>query len=261
LYEVRHNGNILKVGIGKSEDVMMDGQNRRAYTSARIAGKQSQYEGANPRVITRHNGITKGEMKEIEAKRVRDLRAAGHELPLNRERDKRYEKKQNPQNVDKNKKNKPIVIMAAEIPGIDDFANMDSIEEKLNNHIEFILPKINIEDLSGWNLKFYINSMCTDFIGVLKKFRRYPSEMEYEIPVVIAIPDNSQAFYGIPPAEDGRIGYFHPGNERYSHLLEPEYEKYKNLDQYILNSAIKAINVGFTKGFACKGKTIKFQNM
>jgi hypothetical protein len=35
--------------------------------------------------------ITKGQMKEIEAARVRKLRTEGHELPLNKEKDKRYQ--------------------------------------------------------------------------------------------------------------------------------------------------------------------------
>jgi len=35
-----------------------------------------------------------------------------------------------------------------------------------------------MEDLSGWRLTFFINYVCTDFIGVDKKFRRYPSDRE-----------------------------------------------------------------------------------
>jgi len=43
--------------------------------------------------------------------------------------------------------------------------------------------------------------------------------------------------------------------------LDPEYDKYDNLDQYILASAIKAIDLGFTKGFTCYGKKIKYQDL
>jgi len=45
------------------------------------------------------------------------------------------------------------------------------------------------------------------------------------------------------------------------HILKPEYEKYENLDQFIYESSVKAINLGFTKGFTCYGKKIKFQNI
>jgi len=75
------------------------------------------------------------------------------------------------------------------------------------------------------------------------------------------IPDNTQAPYGIPPGKHGTIGFFHSGESKYSHLLNPEYDKYDNLDQYILASAIKAIDLGFTKGFTCYGTKIKFQDL
>jgi len=49
------------------------------------------------------------------------------------------------------------------------------------------------------------------------------------------------------------------GNQ--SHLLDTEYDKYTDLDQYILASTIKAIDLGFTKGFTCYVKKIKFQDL
>jgi len=153
------------------------------------------------------------------------------------------------------------VIMPTEVIGIDDFANMTSIRKKITAYIESILPKINIEDLSGWRLLLQINSICSDLIGVYKKFWRYPSDREYVISIAIPIPDNTQAPYGIPPGEDGTIGFFRLRRSNGSHLLDTEYDKYDNLDQYILASAIKAIDLGFTKGFTCHGKKIKFQDL
>jgi len=153
------------------------------------------------------------------------------------------------------------ISMSMEIPDIREFADIDVIRKRLTEHVHSIFPGINIEDLSGWTLRFYINLTCTNFVGIAKQLRRYPSDEEYEIFIAIAIPDNAQAIYGMPPAEDGRIGYFHPVNEKYVHILDPDYEKYDSLDQYIIGAAIKAINVGFTKGFTCKGKKIKFQDV
>jgi len=118
-----------------------------------------------------------------------------------------------------------------------------------------------MEDLSGWRLTFFINYRCTDLIGVFKKFFRYPSDKEYEISIAIPIPDNTQAPYGMPPAKDGRVGDFLPIRSDRFHPLDPEYDQYNNLDQYILASAIKAIDLGFTKGFTCYGKKIKFQDL
>lgn len=92
MYEVFDpNSGYAKVGIGKAEDVMADGiTNRRAHTSGRIVRKDTNFKDAIVTVISTHKGITKGEMKEIEAARVRELRRQGHALPHNRERDRRY---------------------------------------------------------------------------------------------------------------------------------------------------------------------------
>jgi len=151
--------------------------------------------------------------------------------------------------------------MPTSVPRIDDFADIFSIEKKINTYVESILPRINMEDLSGWRLLLHINSVCTDFIGVFKKFWRYPSDKEYVISIAIPIPNNTQALYGMPPGKKGRNAFFNSIRGNQSHLLDPEYDKYDNLDQYILASAIKAIDLGFTKGFTCYGKKIKFQDL
>ena len=58
-----------------------------------IVGYASLTHATRALVIYRHDGITKAQMKEIEAARVRELREQGHKLPLNREKDKRYQPK------------------------------------------------------------------------------------------------------------------------------------------------------------------------
>jgi hypothetical protein len=93
LYEVRKpDGTMAKVGIGKAEDTMptRGDANRRAEASARAVRKNPDFVDAQAYETRAYEGITKGEMKEIEAARVRDLRTQGHELPYNRERDRRY---------------------------------------------------------------------------------------------------------------------------------------------------------------------------
>jgi len=162
----------------------------------------------------------------------------------------------------KDKKVKQIGIsMGIQVPGALKFADVFSINKKIATYIESILPRINMEDLSGWRLNFDVTYACTDFIGVYKKFLRYPSDREHEILIAIPIPDNTQALYGIPPGKHGTIGSFRPAISNRSHLLDPEYDKYDNLDQYILAAAIKAIDLGFSKGFTCYGKKIKFQDL
>jgi len=153
------------------------------------------------------------------------------------------------------------ISMGIQAPGALKFADVSSIKKEIATYVESILPRINMEDLSGWRLNFDFTYACTDFIGVYKKFLRYPSDREYEILIAIPIPDNTQAPYGIPPGKHGTIGSFRPARRNRSHILDPEHDKYDNLDQYILASAIKAIDLGFTKGFTCHGKRIKFQDL
>ncbi|KXU39484.1 hypothetical protein AXE65_08245 [Ventosimonas gracilis] len=142
------------------------------------------------------------------------------------------------------------------------FADINSINKKINAYVESILPRINIEDLSaGWRLSLITDYLCTDFVGIDKEFKCYPSFKEYGISIAIPIPDNTQAAYGMPPGEDGKIGCFHPASSNCSHLLDPEYDQYDDLEQYIVASAIKAIDFGFKNGFDCDGKKIKFQKL
>lgn len=86
-------GEYAKVGIGKAEDVMptLNNANRRVETSARKVRKDEKFKKARAIILSEHSNITKGEMKEIEAAKVRELREQGHQLPYNKERDKRYQ--------------------------------------------------------------------------------------------------------------------------------------------------------------------------
>ncbi|WP_079214147.1 Imm9 family immunity protein [Ventosimonas gracilis] len=102
--------------------------------------------------------------------------------------------------------------------------------------------------------------MESNFIGIHKKFLRHPLGREYEMMISPPIPDNRQAPYGIPPLGK-KIKAFRPIKNVRFHALDPEFHKYDNLEQCILASAIKAIDFGFTKGFACYGKKIKFQDL
>ena len=90
LYEVKDaNGNTLKVGKADADRVNSEGVPVRVSASERSAQKTNP--GATAEVVPgSHRNTTTGQMKEYEAKTVRDHRANGKELPLNRERDKRY---------------------------------------------------------------------------------------------------------------------------------------------------------------------------
>ena len=91
LYEIEDKGKILKVGKGDAEDIMPSNKRvRRVHVSERKARKI--YPDAEGKVVEELGEMTTGEAIEREAKRVRNKRRAGHELPLNKEKDKRYQK-------------------------------------------------------------------------------------------------------------------------------------------------------------------------
>ncbi|WP_349974943.1 hypothetical protein [Pseudomonas sp. WHRI 8519] len=86
-------GGHAKTGIGNAEDVMANEANRRAHASARKVRKDPTFEKAYAKIISTHQSITNGEMKKIEAERVRTLRNQGLASPNNKERDNRYNPK------------------------------------------------------------------------------------------------------------------------------------------------------------------------
>ncbi|WP_082782625.1 Imm9 family immunity protein [Cephaloticoccus capnophilus] len=159
------------------------------------------------------------------------------------------------------KSERVIVHTWAEVTALSDFAEMDSVDEKITAYIESILPRINTEDLSGWILVFRVNYRCAEFISIDKRFTRVPSDRECGLTVGIPIPDNTQAPYGIPPVEGGKLGSRYPAVPKHFHLLDPEYDKYANLEKYIFAAAIKILDFAFTTGFTCYKKKIKFQDL
>jgi hypothetical protein len=89
LYEVKDkDGNVVKVGKADADRTNAAGDPKRMIDSERKA--QKDYPGATATQIPNSNQSTTGAAKEVEAKTVREHRANGNPLPLNKERDKRY---------------------------------------------------------------------------------------------------------------------------------------------------------------------------
>jgi len=132
------------------------------------------------------------------------------------------------------------------------------IHEKLNLFVESLVPKINISALDGWLLTISIMSRSSDRIGIAKRMAKFPSDKEYEIYISIPIPDKNEIKYGI--GEQVHPPFFKFVNEKHSYAIEPRFDAYENLDDYVLETAKSAINFAFTKGFTCKGVKIKFQS-
>jgi RHS repeat-associated protein len=89
LYEVKDKGGfVLKVGKADADRTNSLGQPVRMKASERQA--QKTYPGATAEKVQDLGTTTTGQAKEAEAARVREHRANGNNLPLNKERDKRY---------------------------------------------------------------------------------------------------------------------------------------------------------------------------
>ncbi|MDM8176929.1 RHS repeat-associated core domain-containing protein [Olivibacter sp. 47] len=89
LYGVKSDNKLLKVGKADAERTTALGDPVRMKASERAAQKAG-YPDAKAEVIESLGKTTTGAAKEAEATRVRAERANGNDLPLNRERDKRY---------------------------------------------------------------------------------------------------------------------------------------------------------------------------
>ena len=90
LYEVKDkDGKLLKVGKADADRTNALGQPKRMMDSERKA--QKEYPEATATVVPNSQTGTTGAAKNAESARVREHRANGDPLPLNKERDKRYQ--------------------------------------------------------------------------------------------------------------------------------------------------------------------------
>jgi hypothetical protein len=147
-------------------------------------------------------------------------------------------------------------LIGSEVPNLHVEVELEPISQEINAYIETLLSRINIQDLNDWRLLINVIAQRTDAIGVAKRSLRYISNKEFEIFISVPIPDNNQATYGLPNVKKA---FLKPYNEKYSYILEPNFDSYDNLPQYIIESSKRAIDLAFTYGFTCNGKKIKFQ--
>jgi len=148
------------------------------------------------------------------------------------------------------------VLIPTEVPRLDKYVDIRSIWIELNTYVKALEYRINFQDLGEWRLLINVLAQRTDAIGVAKRVARFPSDKEYAIYMSVPIPDDDQATFGLPSVKEA---FFKKTNEKYSYILEHDFNNYDNLYQYILESSKHAIDFAFTNGFTCNGKKIKFQ--
>lgn len=147
------------------------------------------------------------------------------------------------------------ISVRSEIPNFHLYEDLNSIEQDLNSYIKTLMPKINIQDLNDWCVLIIIAIRNTNAIGAFKRSRQYSSNREYEASVSIPIPDNQQASYSFHKTNEG---FFCALTDKF-YILEPNFKDYNHLNEYIVESSKRAINLLLVKGVTCGGKKIKFQ--
>ena len=150
------------------------------------------------------------------------------------------------------------VCLQVEIPRLREDVDIDSVREELNEYVKSVISEINVADLEDWRLLIRVTLRSTNGIGVFKRAMRYPSDKEFEFSISVAIPNEKEASYGV--SKKVEEAFYVPLNDKNFYVLEPNFENYSSLCEYILESSKLAIRLAFTKGIRCNGKKIIFLN-
>ncbi|HBA7490623.1 TPA: hypothetical protein J1X95_004639, partial [Escherichia coli] len=115
-------------------------------------------------------------------------------------------------------------------------------------------PNINLQDLGDWRLLINVLAQRTDAIGIAKRVVRFPSDKEYVVYMSTPIPDDEQVSYGISNVKEA---FFKESNEKYSNIIETDFDKYNDLFTYMLETSKNTIDWILTRGVFCNRIKIK----
>ena len=149
-------------------------------------------------------------------------------------------------------------LVSSESPGVSSALDIFEINRILDCYLRTKIDQVNVADLGGWRLLMCVGIRNTDSIGVFKRTRRYPSDMEFEVSISIPVPSIEVVEYGLPDHAVYGLGFFHPVNEAKSHVINPQFADYAGLQEYIVGSAERAIDMAFELGFKCNGMVIRY---
>ena len=149
------------------------------------------------------------------------------------------------------------VSLQIEIPQLNEYVDINSIRQRLNDYVNFSASYVNVQVLIDWKLLIRITFRYTNGIGVFKRAIRYPSDKEFEFSISVTIPNDTEALYGISKVNEA---FYIPLNDKNFYVLEPNFKIYNNLYEYILENSKLAIDMAFTKGIVCNGKRLGYKN-
>lgn len=144
-------------------------------------------------------------------------------------------------------------LVSSESPGISSALDIFEINRILGCYLRTKIDQVNVADLGGWRLLMCVGIRNTDSIGVFKRTRRYPSDMEFEVSISIPVPSVEDAEYGL-----SEMGFFNGMDETKFHIIAPQYAAYQGLQEYVVGSGGRAIDKAFEMGFKCGGKVIRY---
>ena len=149
-------------------------------------------------------------------------------------------------------------IISSESPNI--AGALDDVEatDKVNQFLNARIQQVNVIDLEGWRLLVSMTIRNTNAIGIFKRARRFPSDKEFELSISIPVPGVDDAQYGLPDNALCGKCFFSPVNDAKFHVISPQYSKYQGLQEYVVGSAERAIDMAFELGFSCNGKVIRY---
>ena len=139
------------------------------------------------------------------------------------------------------------VSLQIEIPQLNEYVDINSIRQRLNDYVNFSASYVNVQVLIDWKLLIRVTFRYTNGIGVFKRAIRYPSDKEFEFSISVTIPNDTEALYGISKVNEA---FYIPLNDKI----------YNNLYEYILENSKLAIDMAFTKGIVCNGKRLGYKN-
>jgi hypothetical protein len=125
--------------------------------------------------------------------------------------------------------------------------------EKTNTLYKNILPDWNII----LNVIYSSSIYDSNIISISKKGITYSKDLEKHIGINIPIPLKSEQSWGIDKKNVSYQPFY--DREKYNYLLEFDFSKFQNIEDYKNAAIIRGIDELFRLGFTLQGKKIQIQ--
>jgi transcription termination factor Rho len=124
-----------------------------------------------------------------------------------------------------------------------------------------IVKEINLKDLQDWALHFVFSYTNGTQILISKRTKSVSSIKYKDIVAQIPIPTKDKIFWGVELSQHiyKDEGYLDNIIQNFN-CLKVDFTKYKNREDYILDSMRRIVNFSFKNGFTINGVKVRFEN-